>query len=285
VKEEQNTMNKITLYGFNNLTKNLSFSLYKLHYIHQHEHLARYSDYINTHYNSKKLTTLLSDICHAIGGNVLNIANQDYQPHGASVTLMMSEEAQPEPLPSSIVNSALPQSLVAHLDKSHLCIHTYPDEILANKAESSLQANNSQSANKGKVAIFRADIELSTCGVISPLKVLDYVINAFNADVIDVDYRIRGMTRNLQGAMQFNDQDINQISDFLSPQLLSHYQVEDNSLIYKNLFHSRLCRKENSAINNIFAHQELDKLSSKEKENISTYLQDEMQQIFSNSTS
>ena len=161
--------NKIPLYGFNNLTKSLSFSLYKLHYIHQNKQSVRYNEYIKSNYNSDKLTRLLNDICHAIGGNVLNVASQDYQPHGASVTLMISEEASPK-------------SLVAHLDKSHLCIHTYPDD-------------NPQEG----IAIFRADIELSTCGVISPLKIINYVIEEFDADVVDIDYRVRGMTRNTAG--------------------------------------------------------------------------------------
>jgi len=273
-----NNKNKIALYGFNNLTKSLSFSLYKLHYIHQHEQLAHYSEDISNRYNSKKLTVLLNDICHAIGGNVLNVASQDYQPHGASVTLMISEEAQPEPLPSSSAEYALPQSLVAHLDKSHLCIHTYPDELLVEQEE-----NNAQ---RGKVAIFRADIELSTCGVISPLKVLDYIINEFNADVVDIDYRIRGMTRNLQGKMQFSDQAIKQLSDYLSAELLSNYHVENNNLANKNLFHSRLCRKQSSAIDNIYAYKdlELENLSNKERQNINTYLHSEMHQLFSNSS-
>lgn len=269
---DMNQSNKIPLYGFNNLTKNLSFSLYKLHYIHQENQLEQYNAYISSQYNSEKLSQLLSNICHAIGGNVLNIASQDYQPHGASVTLMISEEAQPEPLPPSATESSLAESLVAHLDKSHLCIHTYPDE---------------HSVQKGKIVTFRADIELSTCGVISPLKVLNYVINEFNADVIDVDYRIRGMTRNLQGEMQFIDQEIEQISDYLSTELLLRYHIENNTLANKNLFHMRMCRKEATLSDNVFAykHGSIEDLSTEERHNISLFLQNEMQQIFCNTIS
>ena len=135
--------NSISLYGFNSLTKSLSFSLYKLTYLHTLKQLAPYQAAINSQYSSDKLTKLLSDICHAIGGNILNIASQNYQPHGASVTLMISEEAAPEPLPQmrtesnaknkeSALPSSIPLSLVAHLDKSHLCIHTYPEEAPSN---------------------------------------------------------------------------------------------------------------------------------------------------------
>jgi len=270
-----NINNEMPLYGFNNLTKSLSFSLYKLHYIHNKKQLVHYNEYIKAHYNSEKLTCLLSDICHAIGGNILNVASQNYQPHGASVTLMISEEAQPAPLPA-----ALPESLVAHLDKSHLCIHTYPDDLTAGQ----IQDNYQEGLKQGRVAVFRADLELSTCGVISPLKVLNYVISEFDADVVDVDYRIRGMTRNLQGEMQFIDQDIEHISDYLSAQLLSNYAIENSNLAKKNLFHTRLGRKNKTLSEELFTenNQDIDDLTSNEKQNINAYLQKEVHQLFHN---
>lgn len=259
--------NKIPLYGFNNLTKNLSFSLYRLHYLTNTGLKSHYKDYINEQYNSKKLSELLHKVCHAIGGNVLNLASQDYAPHGASVTLMISEEAAP---------TKLPESIVAHLDKSHLCIHTYPDELSSEIKPVNLKAQHRD--NQSQIAIFRADIELSTCGVISPLKVLNYVINEFNADVIDIDYRIRGMTRNLKGKMQFIDQEVERISDFLSTELIENYNVEDNNLPKQNIFHSRLCRNKNKLTQQLFGYNkdDIDHLSDKEKDNIKLRLTNEM---------
>jgi len=203
---------KIPLYGFNNLTKSLSFSLYRVHYLPSSQPAENYHAYINEAYSSAKLTELLTKVCHAIGGNVLNIASQDYTPQGASVTLMISEEAKPE-------------SLVAHLDKSHLCVHTYPEEI-----------------PQDGIAIFRVDIELSTCGVISPLKVLDYVIEEFSADIIDIDYRVRGMTRDQQGNKYFCDHNLTKISDHLNKSTLAKYQIKDNVMEENNLFHCKLAR-------------------------------------------
>jgi len=261
----------IALYGFNNLTKNLSFSLYKLHYLQPNKQLITYNDYIKKNYNSAKLTLLLTDICHAVGGSLLNVASQDYQPHGASVTLMISEEAKP---------TVLPESLVAHLDKSHLCIHTYPDEVFGFPAQKqTVEANVS-----GQIAVFRADIELSTCGVISPLNVINYVLSQFNADVVDIDYRIRGMTRNLQGKMQFIDQHITHISDHLSKKFLLSYDVENTNLIMKNLFHTRLCRKANQLSDNILTDQYRDThpLNNAEKQKINASLYCKMRQLFHN---
>ena len=248
-----NTDNKIPLYGFNNLTKSLSFSLYRVHYLPSIQSVESYNTYINRTYNSALLEVLLTKVCHAIGGNVLNIASQDYTPQGASVTLMISEEAKPE-------------SLVAHLDKSHLCIHTYPEET----------------AQSG-IAIFRADIELSTCGIISPLKVLDYVIEAFSADVIDIDYRIRGMTRDQYGKKHFNDHEISQISEHLTTDTLARYQVKDSVMTTHNLFHCKLARQSIELRQHIFnldsnlgEHQ----LSAQDEIQIKTQLAIELDELF-----
>lgn len=251
-------MSKIPLYGFNNLTKSLSFSLYKLHYLNSLQSQYAYNTYINKRFSPDNLEVLLNKVCHAIGGNVLNIAKQAYQPQGASVTLMISEEAQP---------TALTKSIVAHIDKSHLCIHTYPEE-----------------EPHENIAIFRADIELSTCGVISPLKVLNYVIEEFDADMVDIDYRIRGMTRNLQGSKQYNDQTIDNISDFFSAEVTKHFHIKNHNLAAHNLFHSKVCRKEVD-LNRYLFELKLKDLNTTEQSVVRAQLQSEMKQLFTNSAS
>jgi S-adenosylmethionine decarboxylase len=250
-------MTEITLFGFNNLTKNLSFSLYKLHYIGRQR--DNYDKFIKGHYNADNLNLVLTNICHAIGGNVLNISKQDYHPQGASVTLMISEETQSELLPN--IQS---ESLIAHLDKSHLCIHTYPEESPQNE-----------------IAIFRADIELSTCGVISPLKVLNQVIKTFDADVIDIDYRIRGMTRDTQGKKIFNIDEFNNISDFLSKEIYNNYQFNERNFNKENLFHAKLARR-NISLNSFIFKGDIEALGVKEQHEITKNLTKEIQQLFTN---
>jgi len=249
-----NTMqqqSKINLHGYNNLTKSLSFSLYKLHYVPNETALKQCGKNINQEYNAKKLTKVLTDICHAIGGNVLNIAQQDYQPHGASSTLMISEEVQAE-------------SLVGHLDKSHLCIHTYPDD-----------------APQKKIAIFRADIELSTCGVISPLKVLNSVIYEFKADVIDIDYRVRGMTRDLSGKKQYNLDDTKNISEHFYDEVLNDFHIVEHSLPKQNIFHAKLSRK-NILLTNYLLTNTSDKVTNKDEQLIIKQLHTQIKQLFTN---
>ncbi len=242
--------NKIRLYGYNNITKNLSFSFYKLHYLHNELLQNQYNQYINKTYSATVLNKTLHHICHIIGGNVLNVAIQDYQPQGASVTLMISEEVQSE-------------SLVAHLDKSHLCVHTYPDN----------QPQNN-------IAIFRADIELSTCGVISPLNALNYLIEAFAPDVIDIDYRVRGMTRDIDGNKHFSDHNIEKISDFINKQIQGKYQIVNSKLSIKNLFHSKL-RRSCVELDNILFNLKSSVLSPQQHIKIMTKAQSEINTLFS----
>jgi len=269
-------MSKISLHGFNNLTKSLSFSLYKLHYLADDNAIAAYNAYIAKRFCADKLNVLLTDICHAIGGNVLNVAMQDYQPQGASVTLMISEGEQAQPLPKYLSTSLptklpaqLPADLVAHLDKSHLCIHTYPDDFI-------------QDSLSNNIAIFRADIELSTCGVISPLKVVNYVIDTFNADVIDIDYRIRGVTKSSQGGKIFIDQVLNNISDHISSKLLAAYTVENNNLSSQNIFHTKLCKSKVTLKDYFLKYNQL-KLTKRHSSEIKIQIARELQQLYTKS--
>jgi len=73
--------------------------------------------------------------------------------------------------------------------------------------------------------------------------VLNYLIDEFDADIIDIDYRIRGMTRDHQGTKQFNDQKITHISEYFSDNVKAKYQHINRDLAQSNLFHSRLSRK------------------------------------------
>ena len=209
--------------------------MYKLHYLQDPPAFQSYQQSIRSTYSADKLNQLLHKLCRAIGGNVLNVAKQDYQPQGASVTLMISEEAEP-------------QNLVAHLDKSHLCIHTYPED-------------NPQD----NVAVFRADIELSTCGVISPLKVINYLVNEFEPDVVDIDYRVRGMTRDINGQPHFCDDKMLSIEEFLSQAILTRYSCLSNNLTDSLLFHSKLRIKE-ASLTSIRANQQ-QSLSKEQLEN------------------
>ena len=74
---------KLQLYGFNNLTKALSFNIYDVCYAKTAREQKDYIAYIDSQYNSERLKTILTNLTDMIGAKVLNIAMQDYEPQGS----------------------------------------------------------------------------------------------------------------------------------------------------------------------------------------------------------
>lgn len=221
-------MKKLKLHGFNNLTKSLSFCIYDICYAKTAEERDGYIAYIDELYNANRLTEILSETCSIIGANILNIARQDYEPQGASVTILVSEEpADPKLIDKTEHPGPLPETVVAHLDKSHICVHTYPE-----------------SHPEGGLCTFRADIEVSTCGVISPLKALNYLIHQLESDIVTIDYRVRGFTRDINGMKHFIDHEINSIQNFMSDDMKALYDMVDVNVYQENIFHTKMLLKE-----------------------------------------
>ena len=92
---------KLTLYGFNNLTKTLSFNFYDVCYANTIKQRDEYLEYIDETYNAQRLMEVLTQVADIIGATILNVATQDYDPSGASVTMLISEEnAYPQDQPA-----------------------------------------------------------------------------------------------------------------------------------------------------------------------------------------
>ncbi len=258
-------LRKLKLHGFNNLTKTLSFNIYDICYATTEKQRWEYIEYIDEAYNATRLTQILSNVADIIGATVLNIAHQDYDPQGASVTMLVSEE----PLASAIIadDAALapgpvPDAIVAHLDKSHLTVHTYPESHPV----------------KG-VSTFRADIDVSTCGRISPLRALNYLIHSFDSDIVTMDYRVRGFTRNVKGRKHFIDHKISTIQDFISNDTKEHYQMIDVNVYQENIFHTKMLLKEYDLDNYLFGTGK-NELSDAEQKRVNSLLRREMSEIF-----
>ena len=136
--------NKLRLHGFNNLTKTLSFNIYDVCYTKTEKERLEYIEYIDELYSADRLTKILTEVVDIIGAHILNIARQDYEPEGASVTMLIAEHEVPPP--EDMVEEKpgpLRDSVVAHLDKSHVTVHTYPE-----------------SHPHGGISTFRADIDV-----------------------------------------------------------------------------------------------------------------------------
>ncbi|WP_204260246.1 adenosylmethionine decarboxylase [Caloranaerobacter azorensis] len=258
--------NKLKLYGFNNLTKSLSFNIYDICYTKTEEDRKRYIEYIDEQYNSERLTKILTTVTDIIGAHVLNIAKQDYDPQGASVTLLISEEEVPlyvlDPSCNRGILTPIRENIVGHLDKSHITVHTYPETHPENN-----------------ISTFRVDIDVSTCGQISPLKALNYLIDSFDSDIITIDYRVRGFTRDVDGKKHFIDHDINSIQNFISKETIARYNLIDMNIYQSNIFHTKMKIKDLKLENYLFEISE-DDLTQQEREEIIQNLNKEMTEIF-----
>ena len=67
---------KLNLYGFNNLTKSLSFNIYDVCYARSPREQRDYIAYIDGQYNSERLTKILTTLTDMIGAKVLNSPNR-----------------------------------------------------------------------------------------------------------------------------------------------------------------------------------------------------------------
>ena len=249
---------KIKLHGFNNLTKTLSFSMYDICYTKTVSDRDAYIAYIDEQYNAERLTQILKNVTEIIGANILSIANQDYDPQGASVTLLVCED----PIQQKETSTLEPEVILAHLDKSHISVHTYPE----------------YHPHDG-VCTFRADIDVSTCGQISPLKALNYLINSFDTDIMTIDYRVRGFTRDITGKKIFNDHKFNSIQDYIDQSILNKYQMIDVNVYQENIYHTKCKLKYFNLDNYLFGFSKKDILPGETRE-ITRRLKKEMNEIF-----
>lgn len=243
---------KLKLFGFNNLTKTLSFNMYDICYASTEEDRKNYIAYIDEEYSAERLTGLLVEVARMIGANILNIASQDYDPQGASVTMLISEE----PVENEKTD------VVAHLDKSHITVHTYPEMH-----------------PQDGICTFRADIDVSTCGKISPLNALNFLLRSFDADIVVADYRVRGFTRDVNGKKIFIDHRINSIQNYIAPAIRHRYDMIDVNVYQDNIFNTKMMLRDFKLDDYLFHSSEAD-LSPAEARRIRRLLRQEMAEIF-----
>jgi len=250
--------NKLKLYGFNNLTKSLSFNIYDICYAKGAREQKDYIAYIDSQYNSDRLTGILEQLTSMIGANILSVSKQDYDPQGASVTFLIAEKDMRNGI------GAKSETVVAHLDKSHVTVHTYPEY----HPETS-------------IATFRVDIDVSTCGEITPLSTLDYLIGSFDSDIITMDYRVRGFTRDIDGAKIFLDEDgLTSIQKYIDGKTLEKYDAVDVNVYQSNIFHTKMLIKDVDLQNYLF-NSDVYELPPRKRLDITNSLRQEMIEIFS----
>ncbi len=235
----------VRLQGFNNLTKVVSFNLYDFVAARCDAERESYIQYLHERFNGARITEILSNIAEIIDAEVLSVSTQDYDPWGASSLVLMSdlghgpvasanadpvepvEPVEPGEPVAALAASDLNVSVGAHLTKSHLCAHTYPDVL-----------------DPRGICTFRVDIDIATCGTIVPLRALDYMFESFENDVVFIDYVVRGFTRDTDGNRVYMDHTVNSIQDFVDPAILADYECEDLALPDRHIWQTKMIRTE-----------------------------------------
>lgn len=259
--------NKLQLHEFNNLTKTLSFNMYDICYTETEADRKAYIEYIDEEYSADRLTEILKTVTDIIGANILNIAKQDYDPQGASVTILVcegppNEQSNEITIGQSQTPGPVPNVALGHLDKSHITVHTYPE----------------YHPFEG-ISTFRADIDVSTCGEISPLKALNYLVHCFDTDIMTIDYKVRGFTRDIDGQKLFIDHKIDSIQNFIEYKTKDLYNMIDVNVYQSNIFHTK-CRLKNFDLNDYLFGHTTDDITPKKAEQITKKIRKEMDEIF-----
>ena len=216
---------RIELTGFNNLTKILSFNLYDFCITFDDKQRNDYINYINERYSSSKILEISRKICEIIESDIISESKMDYEPVGASTMTLMSDIKGGKW--EEVNNSGPAHAYKAHLTKSHLTSHTYPDA----------------SAPNG-ICTYRVDFDIATCGDIIPLNAINYLFEAFECDVVFIDYVVRGYTRLENGKKIYNDQYFNSIQDFIKPEILEDFEFKsDLNIPRDNIWQTKLMAK------------------------------------------
>lgn len=220
----------LALSGFNNLTKTVSVNLYRFTHVPDAQARRVHAERVSERYAGAALAQLLRALAEAIGAEVLSESTQDYQPHGASALTLMSdiEQATPaQPASTQVTGVGGRPMAAAHLDKSHLSAHTYPDLD-----------------DPAGIASIRVDVDLSTCGTIVPLRALPVLFDRVEFDVAVVDYKVRGFTRDTEGQRVYLDHFVGSPLDYVEPAALEPYELHAEHWPGKNTWQARLRRRE-----------------------------------------
>ena len=98
-------------------------------------------------------------------------------------------------------------------------------------------------------------------------------------DIVIIDYRVRGFTRDVKGTKHYIDHKINSVQNFVDKNTLTRYQAMDVNVYQENIFHTKMMLKDSKLDNYLFGVRETD-LSPPETKVVTQRLRHEMAEIF-----
>ena len=106
------------------------------------------------------------------------------------------------------------------------------------------------------------------------------MIDSFESDIITIDYKIRGFTRDISGKKFFTDHNITSIQDYIDPDKLKIYDAIDVNVYQSNIFHTKMLIKEIELQNYLF-NRDVYEIPPRERLKIIDDLRKEMIEIYS----
>ena len=98
-------------------------------------------------------------------------------------------------------------------------------------------------------------------------------------NIVTVDYRVRGFTRDVEGKKHFIDHEINSIQNYLSEDTRDGYQMTDVNVYQENLFHTKMLLK-NFELDNYLFGDATSNLSVEQRAQVTERVKHEMLEIF-----
>ena len=111
------------------------------------------------------------------------------------------------------------------------------------------------------------------------MRALNYLIHSFDSDIVTLDYRVRGFTRDIHGNKHFIDHDITSIQSFLPDDIENRYQMVDVNVYQENIFHTKMILKAFDLDNYLFGSLKED-YSESDLGGIEQRLKREMAEVF-----
>lgn len=224
------------------LTRSLGFNAYHVFAASSAEQLKDHVGELNRRYDASFYQQLLSEVADLIGARVLNVSTETYHPPGISVAMLMEDLGEIAENTGNLIT-------LGHLDKSHLTIHTYQQIDLETLS-----------------GHLRLDLDLGSCGEITPLKATNHLLKNLLCDVVTIDYRIRGYQQQQNQSPVDTGRPINPASH-ISSAWLDKYHIQESDHPEIDFYHLRMIKQEK-----FFT-------SIREQKNLSTHVRERMMRL------
>ncbi len=235
-------MKKNKKYKLNNINKNINLSIYNIYYINSENTYKYYIKYINNIYNNKNIINLIKNISKKTNSKILNIYKINYK-------LKFNKK-------NKIINRTKNILLTFLYNNNNICIYTYIENYSKNN----------------KIYTIRTDINIYSCGLISPLFYINIILLFFKCDLININYNINGFTKYKNGKKYFINKKFNSIKKYINKNIINKYDLLELNIYQGNIFNIKMIIKKINIKKYIFKNLFKKYILNKNKKNKITKL-------------